>query len=275
MKFELLLHQLRDRLNEIKNQNPDIIKQANLSITICRSILSSMNKKISTSSFDNEADEINFFKSIKVQPLSQLIYYSELRSFEIQYPKASFGEQKEYLEKKIRKTNKFFNYNIEFIQYVRQEKTNLDTSYYTRANYNSFNITDTKSYYRAPEFSTSHDILLGKVIGFDLFINYLKNRLYYFQNPKAISLHDMHKKSKLKWLASKTDLVELAYGLQSSGAIDADIIEIIAVLEAYLNIKIGDPYRTILGVRSRKISQTKFMDKMKKALLRRFEELDQ
>ncbi|MCF6348074.1 MAG: hypothetical protein L3J20_07225 [Flavobacteriaceae bacterium] len=70
MKFELLLHQLRDRLKEIKNQNPDIIKQSNLSITTCRSILSSMSKKITTSSFDNEADEINFFKSIKVQPLS-------------------------------------------------------------------------------------------------------------------------------------------------------------------------------------------------------------
>ncbi len=275
MKFEILLHQLRDRLNEIKNQNPDIIKQSNLSITICRSILSSMSKKITTSSFLDEVDEINFFKNIKTEPLSQLIYYSELRSFEVQYPKASFGEQKEYLERKIRKVNKFFNYNIEFVQYVRQEKINLDTSYYTRANYNSFNITDTKSYYRAPEFSTSHDILLGKVIGFDLFINYLKNRLYNFQNPKAISLHNMHKKSKLKWLASKTDLIELAYGLKSSGAIDADIIEIISAFEECLNIKLGDPYRTIIGVRSRKISQTKFMDTMKKSLIRRFEELDQ
>ncbi len=278
MKFDSLQEQLRMQLNEIKNQNPSIIKQANLSITACRSILSEMSKIISNSSFIDETDEINFFKKIKIQPLSQLVYFSELRSFEIQYPKACYRDQIEYLEKKIRKVNKFFNYNIEFIQYVRQDKTNLDSSYYIRANYNSLNITDTKSYYRAPDFSTSHDILLGKVKGFDLFINYLQNRLFHLQNPDSTKLHDIHKTSKLKWTSTKIALTELIYALHSSGAINsgaADIKEIASMTERLFNVDLGDYYRTYLEIKMRKNDRAKFLDNLKESLLIRMEDTEE
>ena len=175
MEFEVLLQELHFDLNQMKRQNIDKIQQANSSILVCRKVLSDMSQSISTTCFINEIDEIHFFKKVKVLPLSQLIYFSEIRSLEIQYPKASRVEQKKYLERKIKKANKFFDYNIEFIQYVRDKKIHYDSLYYTRKNYNSFNITDTKHYYRAPEFSTSHDILLAKVKGFDLLINYLEN----------------------------------------------------------------------------------------------------
>ena len=278
MKFDSLQEQLCMQLNEIKNQNSNIIKQADLSITACRSILSEMSKIISNSSFIDETDEINFFKKIKIQPLSQLVYFSELRSFEIQYPKACYRDQIEYLEKKIRKVNKFFNYNIEFIQYVRQDKTNLDSSYYIRANYNSLNITDTKSYYRAPDFSTSHDILLGKVKGFDLFINYLQNRLFHLQNPDSTKLHDIHKASKLKWTSTKIALTELIYALHSSGAINsgaADIKEIASMTERLFNVDLGDYYRTYLEIKMRKIDRVKFIDTLKASLLNRMEEAEE
>jgi RteC protein len=278
MKFEILLRQFRIQLKEIKSQNIDIVKQSNISIATCRNILSKMNKEVVTSSFANDADEINFFKNIKTEPLSQLIYYSELRSFEILYPKASFCEQKEYLEKKIKKVNNFFNYNIEFVQYVRQEKTYLDTSYYTRANYDSFNITDTKSYYRAPEFSTSHDILLGKVIGFDLLINYLKKRLDKLQNPEILNLHNKPYKSEFQWTSSKVALTELIYALHSSGAINngtAGIKELANLAEKYFNIELGDFYRAYLEIRNRKIERAKFLEKMKTSLITRMEQAEE
>lgn len=277
MKYEKLIRQLRIKLKEIKTQNEDIVKQSNFSIITCRNILSKMSKNIMASSFANEADEIYFFKNIKIEPLGQLIYFSELRSFEILYPKASFCEKKEYLENKIRNVNKFFHYNIEFVQYVRQEKTFLDTSYYTRANYNSFNITDTKSYYRAPEFSTSHDILLGKVIGFDLFISYLKKRLDILQNPELLNLRKINNKSKFQWTSSKIALTELIYALHSSGAINngaTDIKELADLAEKYFNIELGDFYRAYLEIRNRKIERTKFLEKMKTSLITRMEQAE-
>jgi len=278
MDFEILLKKLNFELKQIRTQNTDKVQQANLSILTCRKVLSDMSQSISTTCFINEIDEIHFFKKVKVLPLSQLIYFSEIRSLEIQYPKASKVEQKKYLERKIKKANKFFGYNIEFIQYAKDNKTHHDSVYYTRKNYNSLNITDTKNYYRAPEFSTSHDILLGKVMGYDLLINYLQNRLYNLQNPQSVNLHDMHKKSRLKWTSSKVALTELIYALHSSGAVNsgaADIREIATIAEKIFNVELGDYYRTFLELRSRKVNQTKFIDKLKESLIQRMEESDE
>ena len=277
MNFEILLQKLHYELKEIKTQNSEIIKESNLSIMACRRVLTQMSSIIYTTCFINEIDEINFFKRVKIQPLSQLIYFSEIRSFEVQFPKASRLRQKKYLERKIKKANKFFGYNIEFVQYVRDNKTHYDSLYYTRKNYNSLNITDTKTYYRASEFSTSHDILLGKVKGFDLFINYLENRLYNLQNPSVANLHNVHKKSKLRWTSSKVALTELVYALHSSGAVNsgtADIREIASMAEKIFNVELGDYYRTFLELRSRKVNQTKFIDNLKESLVQRMLDKD-
>ncbi|MCB0460061.1 MAG: RteC domain-containing protein [Flavobacteriaceae bacterium] len=277
MRFEILLQKLNDQLNEIKEQYPEIIKQSSQSILLCRDILAQMNKIVISKSFGSESDEIHFFKNIKVVPLTELIYFSEIRSLEIQFPKANIQEQKDYVKYKIRKANKFFHYNLEFIQYVREERTELDKIYYTRVNGDSLNITNMKAYFRSPEFSTSHDILLGKVYAYERFSNYLKNRLFQLKNPHAIGILDIHKKSPLHWTCSKIALTELIYALHSSGAINsgaADISQLASIAEELFNVELGDYYRTYLSLRNRKINRTKFLDKLKDSLLDHMDDLD-
>lgn len=277
MRFEILLQKLNDQLIEIKNQHPDIVKQSSQSILLCREILAEMNKMVVSKSFQNEGEEINFFKNIKVVPLTELIYYTEIRSLEIQFPKANIQEQKDYVKYKIRKANKFFHYNLEFIQYVKEGRTELDTVYYTRKNGDSLNITNTKAYFRSPEFSTSHDILLGKVYAYERFSNYLKNRLFQLKNPHAINILDIHKKSPLRWTCSKVALTELIYALHSSGAINsgaADISQLASIAEDLFNVELGDYYRTYLTLRNRKFNRTKFLDKLKDSLLDHMDDLD-
>jgi hypothetical protein len=277
MRFEILLQRLQQQLNEIKEQYPDMVIQSSQSILLCRDILSEMNKIVVSESFQGETDEINFFKSIKVIPLTELIYYTEIRSLEIQFPKANIQEQKDYVKYKIRKANKFFHYNLEFIQYVKEGHTELDKVYYTRENGNSLNITNTKAYFRPPEFSTSHDILLGKVYAYERFTNYLKNRLFQLKNPHAINILDLHKKSPLHWTCSKVALTELIYALHSSGAINsgtADISQLASIAEELFNVELGDYYRTYLTLRNRKINRTKFLDKLRDSLLDHMDELD-
>lgn len=60
MDFEVLLQEFHFELKEIKAQNTDKVKQANLSIMTCRKVLSDMGKSISTTCFINEVDEIRF-----------------------------------------------------------------------------------------------------------------------------------------------------------------------------------------------------------------------
>lgn len=74
----------------------------------------------------------------------------------------------------------------------------------------------------------------------------------------------------LKWTASKTDLIELIYALQTSGAIE-DGMEPMKVMasacEKIFNIKLGNFYRTYLEIKERKNDRTKFLDKMKTTLI--------
>lgn len=92
------------------------------------------------------------------------------------------------------------------------------------------------------------------------------------------TINPFQKQSRLFWTANKTDLIELIYALQSSGAINsgtADIKEMATACELLFNIDLGDYYRTYLEIRSRKTNQTKFLDKMKDSLVTRMESADE
>jgi len=174
MEFKELLQRHHSQLYQIENKNHSITIQANLSIISCRGTLSRMNQIVLDTPFQNEKDEITFFKKIKSIPLSNLIYYSEVLNFEKQYPKADKKEQATYTKKEIGKINRFYNYNLDFIQYIKEDRTNYDMMFYTRSNHDSLNYTNLSLYYSAPGFTTSHDFLLGKEKALTCILNICK-----------------------------------------------------------------------------------------------------
>lgn len=82
----------------------------------------------------------------------------------------------------------------------------------------------------------------------------------------------------LRWLAKKSDLVEVIYGLYHSGAIDKNKIsiqELASALGQLFSIDLNDVYRTYSEIRSRKLVQIKFLDHMKSCLQSKMKELDE
>lgn len=113
-----------------------------------------------------------------------------------------------------------------------------------------------------------------------MLIVYLKTEINKLENSNGMELtiNPYQKESRLFWTANKTDLVELIYALHTTGAINsgtADIKEMASVCERLFNIELGDYYRTYLEIRSRKINQTKFLDKLKESLIVRMEKADE
>jgi len=131
MERALISEKLLEELNDLSNKIPKVIKRCDLSIRKCRDLIYRFKKQISNFTFKNVEAEINFFKFIKQVPLSNLVYYSELRSFEIQFPVSNQEIQKEYIQKKMGKINRFFRYNLDFVQYIEQNKTGLATKKWT------------------------------------------------------------------------------------------------------------------------------------------------
>ena len=123
-------------------------------------------------------------------------------------------------------------------------------------------------------FSTALDDLFARFKAYERLEEYILKQL---SDEKSASLKKaLITKKRCKWTGSKVGIVELAYGLYYSGEInrgEAEVQDIIVMLEDAFEISIGDGHRKFVDVRNRKNSSpTQLLDKMREAILQRVEE---
>jgi hypothetical protein len=273
MNLNLRSISLQKELSNIDLSSNGQLRQLNLAISLCTGVLTEFKKEITVNDFSDIPSEINFFKHIKQVPLKNLIYYSEIRSFEIQFPKAIKTTQQDFVLNKMRKLNRFFGHNIDFAHYIESSQEHMDEKYFTRSQYPISTITHSKFYYLEPDFNTSHDMLLAKLLAYHSLIGYLQERLQNLEDPNTIL--DKHiSKNKLHWTSSKAGMTELVYALYHSGAVNngnAEIKEIANALQRTFNFDLGDFYRTYTEIRARKKSRVKFLDELSSRLISRLD----
>jgi hypothetical protein len=85
---------LNSQLQKIDLEEPDIIRKSHKSIHCVKDSLTQLKEFILQHSFCNEADEIRFFKEIKPEFFSQLIYYVKVFNIESRRPMRSYENQK-------------------------------------------------------------------------------------------------------------------------------------------------------------------------------------
>lgn len=267
LDFEQIIDSFNTDVSKIEQSSSGILDCANKVIILSRNILSIFKKYISKNDFKEIDEEIHFFKHTKQIPLTPLIYYTEIRSFELQYPKVNRKTQKEFVNSKMEKLNRFFSHNLDFIQYVENGLTHFDKQFYTRNFLDFYHITSSDFYFQDPDFTTSRDMLLGKVSANKKLIVYLKKRL---AQPEQNSLNGYSTHKPLKWTASKTGLTELIYALHSNRVLNngnVEIKEIVATLQKVIQFDLGDFYKIYSEIKSRKISRTKFLDDLSAGLI--------
>ena len=271
MDFKLKIDTFLNSLGDIKNNYHEPIAVSNKSIILCRNLLCTFKKQIIKRGFKSEHEEIQFFKQVKQIPLTHLIYYTEIRSFEIQFPKANKESQKKYITHKLKKLNRFFLHNIDFGHYIESQQSHFDVQYYTRNHLDNIPITSTKFYFQDPDFCTGRDMLLGKYKAYKLLINYLQNRLNKLNNFN-------NDQNDLKWTANKTALTELIYALHCNRVINngnSDLKEIADSLQNLFHFELGNFYKTFSEIKARKNSRTKFLDDLSIGLITHMNKMDE
>lgn len=270
MNSQILSEKLLKDLDEIKVQNNNILERAWRSIKACRKLLTTYKKEILVKDFKTVKEEINFFKKTKQVPLIKLIYFSEIHSFEVQFPKADKSSQLKSIKKKINKLNRFFLYNIDFGQYVNSGATHFDKEYYTRDYLETFHITTSKFYFQDPEFCTPRDMLLGKYKAYDLLVTYLDKKKHIVCKGLNGKLKSIKPMEKIDWPFSNTDYVELLYAFCAKGIGKKENLGIMQVskkLQQLFNIEPKDIYKTYHDIKNRKNSRTLFLDELSTSLL--------
>ncbi|MBF4473071.1 RteC domain-containing protein [Flavobacterium sp. HJJ] len=262
--FKSNIEEFDEKLKLIINAEENHLKKASEGIDLCNKTLSILKEKVDQNDFETIPLEIDFFKKIKLLPMSYLIYFTEVRSCELRKPKTGKSYQIEFLEKEMRKINKFFYRNVDFVHYMEQGYTYLDHQFFTRNHRKNFPFTPMTDYYQYPEFSTSHDMLWAKVKAMNRFIHYIREAMQKL-NAGNEMMFEEKKHKVLVWTAPKTAITELIYALYSNGSLNngaADINTITASFEDFFNIKLDNIYKTYTEIKSRKSSKTKFLEEL-------------
>jgi RteC protein len=267
-----------DEINVLEKEHQDIINKAEKGIDISQSKLQILRNIISSNQNLQVQEEIYFFKKVKPIICSKLMYYVMLIEIETKRPVGSLKKRLKFLDQEVIKAQKYLHDNNEFYQYYRKGGTQLDSKYFVR-NKNNTNLNLNNLYFLSDkEFHTSHDTVLAMIIAKKMFISFLQNEIHEIENSFYKNTTKETIVPNISWTAHKVDLIELIYALQSSGVVNrgnVSINEIASICEQMFNVSLGDYYRTFLEIRSRKINQTKFIDKLKESLLVKMENADE
>lgn len=247
---------------EIRKIENTHIKRAlflNESVQLCRRILHEYRAKIIQGGFEDKNSEIRFFKEEKQVPLSYLIFYSMLQSFELKAPQKHTKGYRAFVDKRVVKINRILLKHQDFVHYMELEQTHLDHYYFTRK-YNGTNVSTTsRCFLIDPEFNTSFDLVLGKLKANKMLLAYLMDKTDRY----------IIKNKVLEWTSSKIYLTELVFALFHAGVFNhgkASINEIVQWVENSTGCDLGDYHHTSVRFRNRS-NPTKFMDELKRKLL--------
>ena len=274
--YQKLLTELDNELQLIQIETEEPLKTAELFIKVLLLALDKMRKHILTHKFKNEEEEIVFFKTIKPQLFSKLIFQTKVLNIETKRPKGTDRTQKKHLLNELDNLHRFFDNNLDFYQYYRNGATYLDDKYFVRGKSDIRLSLDTYFYISDKEFNTSHDFKVAKILANDLLEIYLKEQLTALDRKEIVSAKNQSiPKVKLTWTDNKASLIELIYALHHQGSFNnrnTDIKDIVNYFEAVFNIDLGDVYRSWYSIRSRKLEQTIFLDNLKAILQKKIEQ---
>ena len=268
---------LNNQLQVIDLEESDILIKAKKSIVCIKIAITKLKNFVLKYSFEDEAEEIYFFKKTKPELFSKLIYFTKVYNIESRRPSGSLEIQEKFLRYELEKITSFFNCHLQFYQYYRMNSTFLDDKCFLRGKEDLHLFHDSLLYFVEPDFSTSHDIIVAKIMSNDMlevFLNTELETLSVKANNPNWGQVGISGTSSLRWTESKTALVELIYALQASPAInkgEVDIRALVAVFEQVFNVRLKDIYRNYIEIKNRSI-QTKFIDSLKTSLLRKIEE---
>ena len=279
MKYQKLLSEFEGQLEALESGNGDILYKAEKGIVLVERCIRKLQKQIVGQDFETQADEIYFFKHVKPQIFSKLIYYIRLFSIESKRPRGKDVAQVKYLQQQIDKLQTFFNDNLEFYNYYRRGAMSMDEQYFVRGNRDLRMPLESFHFLIDDQFSTCQDGTVATIMAYDMLIVYLRKEVDDLNNNMEPTKNTpMEKPSKLFWTGSKTDLIELLYALHTSKCINGgtvDIKEMASHFEYFYNVDLGNYYHTFIDIRSRKSSKTRFLDKLIEMLHQRMECLDE
>lgn len=277
-KIASIIEYFDTSISEIKKSNCSELFELNKKIELSYVCISKFRSIVRNQGFSSTKEEINFFKNEKPYIQGRLNYYQKLNTYLLKQPFVSRKQQIEFINKELNELDTDNCINLNFIKYLRLNKTTLDHIFFLRK-YNQFDLFIENSHHiDDPEFSTNYDYLASTIITRKLLLKYYLKELDFLNMETNNSNQNYLKHKHLKditWTASNTDLAEVVLALIALGSINNGNVDMSKMIEAckhIFKIDLGNIYNIFAQIKNRKKDYTKFLDKLKFALLKKIEE---
>ncbi len=278
VKIYKLLSELNEQLNFINLEIDNESTRCERAIEVILKTIEALKNVISKTKFKTNTEEIIFFKEIKPQFTSKLIYYNAIYKIEMKKPNGGTRIVKKYYNNELIKLKAFFDNELEFYKYYRSGSVYLDHKYFLRSKFDIKMSLDSYYFETDRNFATSHDFKVAKILANDLIQLYLENQLVMIENKSNGEKSQRKPNLKMIWTSPKVALIELVYALHTEGVFNngaADLKDIAEYFEYIFEIDLGQYRRTFLEIRTRKADRAKFLNILNKGLLKRMEETDE
>ena len=276
-KIIKLLTNLNDQLSFIDLEIDNQSQRCEEALEIIIKTIKNLKELLIKHKFKSQEEEIKFFKEIKPQFTSKLIYYNTIFKIEMKKPNGGNRVLKKYYNNELIKLKAFFDSELEFYKYYRSGSSYLDYKYFLRGKFDIKMSLDSYYFETDNSFSTSHDFKVAKILANDLIQLYIENQLVIISNKVITEKSQRKPNLKMVWTGSKVALIELVYALHSQGAFNngiADLKDIAEYFEYTFDIDLGQYRRTFLEIRVRKSERTKFLNALKDGLIKRMDDTD-
>ena len=266
-----ILLEIHNKENKISSQSKSLLDEAYEMILYLQDILFSVKKSITQKGFNDEAEEINFFRTIKPQILGKLIYYNKVYRIETTCPVSNGKMYYSYFSSQLANLKREYIEHIcnaDFYRYYRSGRTDRDDIYFKRGNINYHDGLNSIVFEIDPAFSTFFDYKVARIIANELLYTYPLTKI----NPDESLDTNLQKTESSKdifWTDSKNALVELIYALYASGVIShgkIGIRKISLMFQVLFRIPLSDLHHAFHRMKTRTGSRTAFLDQLKISL---------
>ena len=246
-------------------------------ISISRECLNEFSILVRSKSFPSEKEEILFFKHQKPFVEGRLQYFKKIHNYLLEKPVSGTSKQQKFITNELNKLDNKNCKKLEFVKYYRLNENKLDHLYFLRGIDQLELFVDTSHHFKDPQFTTSHDLLVSKIIAQDLLIKFYNNELKILKSEKPKNNLENGKPevlNDLQWTGTKTELTELLYALNASGVLrngEVEMKKLVMVCKELFNLDLGNIYKTYGEIKAREKDPTKFLDLMKMRLLQKMQ----
>jgi hypothetical protein len=262
-------------LEEVKERNVRELNSCKAGLIVACDFIRQLRATIQTLVFQDEREEIWFFKQEKPRFYRWQIYYMERFAIENGKPILPGEPLEDYYRDQLKYIDRFFRQHEFHYQYFKLGATELDKQYFIRGN----QIQDLLS----PEvpqvdssFSTAEEYLISKFMAYELLQEYLTEELSAARKNPSEPANPRQK--KLEWTGESVNLIELIYGIYETRQVNngkADLSDLMELFQDCFKVNLNRYFRRFTEIKQRKaMSKTRYVDEMRAAINKRIDDGD-